>query len=260
MDSTTVAGIYLKHAPPTAPAGDRPPLLLVHGAGHGAWCWRNWMEALPQRGWDCWALSLRNHPGSAPVDAETYRARLTVDDYAADVATAAGHIGRPVVVVGHSLGGIVAQAHAARAEAAALVLLASVPPGAFAPIRQAPVPTDRDYLLSPEVACAHYFLRPEAVGAAALMARLVPESPAVMNHYSLGEGYPVSPAAIRCPVLVVSAEQDRSVVPRDRRLADYYGADYLLAEDIGHDLMLDAGWERPLARVEAWLAERFPAG
>jgi pimeloyl-ACP methyl ester carboxylesterase len=35
------------------PAADdgRPPLLFVHGLGHGAWCWEHWQAAAAEAGY-----------------------------------------------------------------------------------------------------------------------------------------------------------------------------------------------------------------
>lgn len=258
-------GLHVREAP--AQGGDgasRPPLLLVHGAGHGAWCWDNWMDVLPSRGWQSFALSLRNHPGSAPVDEETYRTRLTLSDYAEDVRKVARHIARPCVVIGHSMGGLTAQQYIAEetgnanAEAAA-ILLASAPPGQLGPIRDAALPTGEPYLLDARTARGRYFFSQDEAVWKPAVDRLVGESPSVMNQYSLGAGVPISPADLPCPVLVVSAEHDNSAAPSDGRIAEYLGADYILAEGIGHDMMLDAGWEGVLEQVLAWLAARFPA-
>jgi pimeloyl-ACP methyl ester carboxylesterase len=48
------------------PAGDTgtPPLVLVHGLGHGAWCWELWQEAAAAAGHSSYAVSLRGHGGS----------------------------------------------------------------------------------------------------------------------------------------------------------------------------------------------------
>ena len=57
-----VGGLYVMHAPAAAPGADaRPPLLLIHGASHGAWCWELWMRELPGHGRHSQALSRRGH-------------------------------------------------------------------------------------------------------------------------------------------------------------------------------------------------------
>jgi pimeloyl-ACP methyl ester carboxylesterase len=55
--------LELVHAPGRVDAG-RPPLLFVHGLGHGAWCWHNWLEAAAAAGHQAHALSFRGHGGS----------------------------------------------------------------------------------------------------------------------------------------------------------------------------------------------------
>lgn len=87
-------------------------LLLVHGAFHGAWCWDRLLPELSARGLEAEAVDL-------PF--------TTADDDRAAVAGAIERLsrdGRPVVVVGHSLGGVVISAAAGRASH--LVYLAAI--------------------------------------------------------------------------------------------------------------------------------------
>lgn len=47
-----------------AVANGQPPVLFVHGAWHGGWCWdQGFLEYFAARGWDVYAMSLR---GSRP--------------------------------------------------------------------------------------------------------------------------------------------------------------------------------------------------
>ncbi|MDH4247457.1 MAG: alpha/beta fold hydrolase [Deltaproteobacteria bacterium] len=247
----------------TGDQASRPPLLLVHGAGHGAWCWEPWLRVLDTLGWEAHALSLRGHPGSKPVFHETYLKSLRVADYAADVATVARLLERPAVIMGHSMGGIVVQQVAQSREAfqmpapAALVLLASVAPGQLGPMRSKPVNTDRLYLPDAETAERLYFHRTPRAEIAALTARIVGESPSVINEYSLGQGVPIDPARLECPVLSVTAHHDGTNVPRDDRIARALGGEWLDL-DIGHDLMLDGGCEEALQAVMAWITRILP--
>jgi hypothetical protein len=52
----------LSRAPTSAPR--RPPLLMIHGARHPAWCWEPWLKLLSVAGWPAHALSLRGHGAS----------------------------------------------------------------------------------------------------------------------------------------------------------------------------------------------------
>ena len=97
------------------------PLLLVPGAFCGAWAFDAMRPALEAAGRRCTALDL---PGHAPDGAPAWR---SVADYADAVAAAVRREAEPPVLVGHSLGGLVAQLAAARAPVAGLVLLAPSP-------------------------------------------------------------------------------------------------------------------------------------
>ena len=94
------------------PEEDRgfPALVLVHGAANSSKVWTFWQQHLAQRGWPSCALDLRGHGNSAPEDIST----TTMEDYAADVCRVLEELRRPAVVVGWSMGGLVALMAAAR--------------------------------------------------------------------------------------------------------------------------------------------------
>jgi pimeloyl-ACP methyl ester carboxylesterase len=75
--------------------------LLVHGSCHGAWCWRDTIPALAVRGHEARAIDLPAH-GCDP----TPPAEASLDAYAAAIARALEAETEPVVLVGHSAGGI----------------------------------------------------------------------------------------------------------------------------------------------------------
>ena len=62
---------------------------------------------------------------------------------------------------------------------------------------------------------------------------------------------------VRCPVLSISAEDDRFVVARvGRQIARKYGADHLHLTGHGHFITGEPGWEDVAAEVARWLARR----
>ena len=90
---------------------------LVHGAWHGPWCWERLLEPLERRGHRAVAVDL---PGEDPA--------AGLDVYADTIATALAGVEDDVVVVAHSLNGLVAPLVAARRPVRALVYLAAFVP------------------------------------------------------------------------------------------------------------------------------------
>ena len=69
---------------------------LIHGGAHGAWCWMRVVRELDALG----------HSGVA-MDLPTEDEGAGTAEYAAVVLEAVAHVRDPIVVVGHSLGGLV---------------------------------------------------------------------------------------------------------------------------------------------------------
>lgn len=107
-------------------------LLLVHGSFVGAWVWeRFFMPYFAAAGFNVHALSLSGH-GRSPTRTELKR--LTLADYTNDLIKVTSTLDRPVVAIGHSLGGAIVQnAIACGARFAGAVLMASVPPYGLLP-------------------------------------------------------------------------------------------------------------------------------
>ncbi|WP_081665341.1 alpha/beta hydrolase [Mycobacterium sp. UM_CSW] len=93
-------------APTPADNAARPALLLVHGSWLGAWSWEKVQPKLTARGWEVHTVDL-------PSVADLGGPRFGLHDDAAVVRERIREIGRPVVVVAHSYGGVVATQAAA---------------------------------------------------------------------------------------------------------------------------------------------------
>ncbi len=118
--------LEILHAPACgAPRG--VDILLVHGIVVGGWVWaERFMPYLAEAGYHVHAVSLSGHGNSRGRERLS---GLTLHDYTADVLEAVSLIGRPVVAVGHSMGGAVVQnAIRSGARFAGAALMASVPP------------------------------------------------------------------------------------------------------------------------------------
>ncbi|AVZ76689.1 alpha/beta hydrolase [Streptomyces lunaelactis] len=81
----------------------RPTLLLVHGAWHGPWCWEKLESALVVDGWTTRTVEL---PSAVRPEAPTAEPLPGIHEDARAVLETLEDIEGPVVVVGHSYGGI----------------------------------------------------------------------------------------------------------------------------------------------------------
>jgi pimeloyl-ACP methyl ester carboxylesterase len=94
------------------------PVLLVHGAWHGAWCWDPVLSALAERGVRALAIDLPGHgrdPGPlSDLYGDAARVRAALDGF-----------DEPVVLVGHSYGGVVITEAGVHPQVARLVYIAS---------------------------------------------------------------------------------------------------------------------------------------
>lgn len=76
--------------------------LLVHGAWHGGWCWSGIQESLQSRGHNSFAPDLPGHgPGATPMN------RVTLPMYVKSIVELLDKEKDPVILVGHSMGGLV---------------------------------------------------------------------------------------------------------------------------------------------------------
>jgi len=250
---STVAGLEVVARLP-AGAGDRPPVLFVHGASHAAWCWdQHWLPAAAARGWPAYALSLRGHGASAGQRPGRHRLR----DYERDVWEVLVRLPRRAVLVGHSMGGLLVARVLARYPARAGVLVAPVGLahglGFGARVaRLHPLDYLRGVALRPPAPSADYLVAglPPAE-ARALAARTAPESPIALLEL---HGVRRRPGPPRAPVLVLGGGQDAVIPHADTiRAARQAGTRAHLFPGMGHDLMLDRGWQGPLDLLLDWL-------
>ncbi|HEY0641369.1 MAG TPA: alpha/beta fold hydrolase [Pseudonocardiaceae bacterium] len=233
-------------------------LVLVHGGAHAAWCWSEYLPYLAERGWDCHALDWYGHGGSPAVPGAVRRG---IADVATEIGIVAAELPEPPVLVGHSMGALAAQCHAAAHPVAGLVLLAPVPP-AGVPVTAPPLPVDETRPWGPppfDVAYGLFFAGLPVDQARDLHARLVPESPRAVLEATGRLPVPVSAAAVRANTprtLVVAGTEDPLTPPEvTRRVAERYGAEYHLLPGLGHDgLLLGPQWRTAATLVAAHLA------
>ncbi len=251
---------------PRQPSG-QAPLLFVHGSFSSAVVWaERFLPYFADAGYESHAVSLRGHGGS-PGHEHLPWWRLS--DYVDDVRRTVDKLGRPAVLIGHSMGGMVVQKFLETEPAVpAVVLMASVPPaGLWA--------TSVSMFLSNPLLfqqiCWMQLLGPRfaqrPLVRRALFSDDVPEDQArryfgywqdesqlVVADLMGWDPLRLDPEAVTAPVLVIGAEHDAFVSTLlVEHTSRYYGGEAVMFP-MAHAMMLDAGWERVASHIADWLA------
>ena len=111
----------------------RHKVLFVHGAFCRGAAWRGWQDRFEARGFETLAPDLRHHDPTPGAPPDPRLATTGVNDYFEDLARLIERFGDKPIVVGHSMGGLLAQMLAARGLASACVLLAPSSPWGIPP-------------------------------------------------------------------------------------------------------------------------------
>jgi pimeloyl-ACP methyl ester carboxylesterase len=247
-----------------ATATHRTPLLFVHGAFHGAWCWdAHFLDFFADRGYRAVAVNLRGH-GSSPLDRPLND--CSVGDYVGDVKAVADSLSETPVVIGHSMGGFVVQKYLAAYPAPAGVLVASAPPRGLAKamVRVAwrnarysgrPSALRRPLLFfsNPAVSRSTFYCpdTPEQIVADTTTA-LRDESTTVLYRDLVYRDL-AEPERVRVPMLVLGAALDGFFSTGEvRATARAYRTEAQLFPGMGHNMMLEPGWQRVAERIDAW--------
>lgn len=247
-------------------------VVLIHGAFCGGWCFADMMPVFAARGWSCEAPDLPFHvPGpTRPPDPQL--AHQSIADYTRDMAAFVKRYAKPPVIVGHSMGALIAQQLAAQGLTRALVLLAPGAPWGILPSTEAEVTLAKGLMqASPFWAKA---LNPSfEVAKGDSLASLDPEAQRrVFDMFSAESGRAlfelffwmfdldrttaVDAAKVTCPVLVVSGSDDKVISPvTGSKVAGLYAhATFEEAAGRGHFLIMEEGAGQLAGRCADWMA------
>ncbi len=107
-------------------AADRPTILMLHGGGQNRFSWKNTGQILADEGFHVVAMDSRGHGDSDRAPGADYG----VDTLTADVMHVLDAIGRPVTIIGASMGGLtgILAAHRAGPDKVTQLVLVDVVP------------------------------------------------------------------------------------------------------------------------------------
>lgn len=236
------------------------PLLFVHGAFQGGWCWQeHFLPYFSKKGFMAYALSLRGHGKSEGYE-DMLNARL--EEYIEDVLQVMDTLKERPVLVGHSMGGAIVQIIAARHRKGikGMVLMSPSPhdgmmkfgiamhmmfPGFKKMYRLARFQLgkmkspDSDVLFPISSLLSDQLHEMKRLEYARRM-----QAESVKVKRDLARKIVANPRDITVPKLIMGAENDWFIPAGEvKRTAAAYGCSAVIIPGSGHEIQLDINWQ-----------------
>jgi pimeloyl-ACP methyl ester carboxylesterase len=246
------------------------PIIFIHGAWHGAWCWNNFMEKFSNNGYDCYSFDLRKHDSPGPKRKNNL---ISLDNYVKDLQDVINQVQGSPILIGHSMGGAIIQRFLKKNTCAKVIFLASCPPrgnwhsnflnpiiwkripstifsgiksGKFAELFEIVKKSEdiKSLFYSPNIDQSVIDLSQENLCSESLFA-------------VIGFMMPLyKPPEISIPLLIVGGEDDPLILKNDlRNLHKIYKGKMKIFDSISHNMMLDSNHNIVSNYILDWLSD-----
>ncbi|WP_298958195.1 alpha/beta hydrolase [uncultured Roseibium sp.] len=254
----------------------KPPIVLLHGTNAQPWTMETFKSYFENAGFECHTPSYRGHglpEGDARNDALT---GASIADYVEDIAHYIREMEQRPIVIGHSLGGLIAQLLSPRELIEAGVLINSSIIHGTLPTTEMERALGKMFMSAGrfwEMVPGQDFELLAAYGLNTMPERkqheicdrLGTESGAVLFElffwmYDVNQTTKVDFANAKAPLLFLSGSEDKVVPPSTAlTMADRYGslATFEVIEGRCHYMQLEDGWEDIAAKSMKWI-ENMP--
>jgi pimeloyl-ACP methyl ester carboxylesterase len=239
------------------------PVIMVHGAFCAGWTFDSFRQPFEAAGHTVMTPDLLGREDQGAV------AGRSMTDYAKQIAALCADCDEPPILIGHSMGGLVAQMAAARAKVSRLILLAPSPPwGVSGASLEEAVSAVSLYALGPywlqavdpDYGVVERFSldRMDKAQRKALYARMTPESGRALwetLNWWLDPFMTTSAAPVGAPTLAIAGGRD-VIHPTAtvRQTAARLNGTFEVFPEMSHWLPGEPGWEAVAERCLAFIA------
>jgi len=263
INTITTENIALEHHIPNI-IDKEQKVLFIHSSGHGSWMWKNFLSYFAERGYDAWALNLRGHHLAPKVK---NWASVGAEEYLEDIKEAVNITGNNIVILGHSMSGVLILKHAESNNVAGLIVSQSGPPMPILDRRgialTGPAPNKKP-------ATGNFIppLRDREKVEAMLFDKgnVDEESINLVLEMSCAEsarvgkeimGMDIDPEKITAPVFILGYDTSKIGVQAGMDLnkvlvEEFNARDFKVIEPGGHNYMLEKNWADFAAQFESW--------
>jgi len=245
---------------------------MIHGMWGGSWCWDNYKTFFEKKGYHCITTTLRHHDMNPTAHPDSMLGTTSLLDYVNDLEQEILQLGTKPIVMGHSMGGLLAQILGSRDLAKALVLLTSAPPSGILSLNPSSIKSFWGILTKwgfwetanrqnfNEAVYSLLHLMPTDQQKI-IFDKFVYESGRAATEIGFSFLDPhktssVDASKVKCPVLVISGSEDR-ITPASvvEKIAKKYEplSTYKSFENHAHWVIGEPGWQEIAEYISAWL-------
>ena len=247
-------------------------VIMIHGMMVGGWCWEKYKGFFEEKGYICITPTLRFHDVDPIEPPSPQLGTMSLLDYVKDLQGEIKKLGELPIIMGHSMGGLLAQILGSRGLAKAVVLLTPASPRGILGLRPCVIRTFWSAQTRYGFWRKPFRLTPSEVSYAMLQLLSVEEQERLYGKlvYESGKaaceiGYwpfdlkrasAVDESKITVPVLVIAASQDRATpVSVVKKVAKKYEAVSTYREFAKHShwVLEEPNWQEVADYTAEWL-------
>ena len=248
-------------------------IFMIHGMWGGGWHWEKFQGYFEDKGYHCIVPYLRHHDIKPNDPPPSGLGKTSLLDYAEDLELEITKLDEKPIIMGHSMGGLLAQILASRDLAKAAVLITPVAPAGIVALTWSVLKSFQEVLfrwgfwkkphkISYEKAVYATMEQLPVEERRYIYDRIVWESGRVateIGFWFVGvKGAQVDSSKLTCPLLIISGSED-NITPAKvvKKVAEKYKPLYTYMEFGGHAhwIIREPGWEKVAAYVYTWLEE-----
>lgn len=250
-------------------------IFMIHGMMCGGWVWGDYKKYFEARGYKCICPTLRYHDLGPDGLPDSRLGSTSLLDYASDLEAEISKLSQPPIIMGHSMGGLLAQILGARGLAKALVLLTPAPPHGVSKLKLTALKGipgsfirwgfwQQPFKLPFNKAVYAIFNKVPAEEHRELYSRMGYESGRAAAEIALSifderGAARVDQAKVKCPVLVISGQEDQiTTAAMVYKVAKKYQdvANYKEFANHAHWVLGEPGWQEIAEFISAWLKRK----
>ncbi len=246
--------------------------MMIHGMWCGEWCWEHYKNFFEEKGYHCVIPDLRYHDVDPDDSPHPQLGKTSLLDYAEDLEKEIRKLEASPIIMGHSMGGLLAQILGSRRLAEALVLLTPASPSGIMALKSSVIKSfwsvlkkwgfwKKPMLITFDEAVYSIFNLLPAEQRKEIYDKFVYESGRAASEigfwlFDTKEAAKVDESKVTCPVLVVAGAEDR-ITPASvvRKVARKYDAvsTYKEFENHAHWVIGEPCWQDIAGYVSKWL-------